>query len=161
MFMKNFIKIATLASFTLLTIFSCNNSSENNLKEKQFLCCGENPFSDLNTTSNFNVSKITTPNGDAINDFLVIKDIQHYPANKVSIYDLEDNLVYDNNYDNLYNVFTGVNQFTEKELESNTYKYKIDSGAGDIQYGYFCLIREASEVEGVDLSECYFDDPIL
>lgn len=149
--MKNFFKKITLIIIISFIILSCNDDNI----EKQFLCCDE-------TSNIFNTSKVITPNGDGNNDFFLIYNIEQYPNSKVSIYDLNNILVYDNYYDNSFYTFIGENQFTGEELKSNSYKYKIDTGTGDDpEYGYLCLIRKNSDLDGFDFSDCGVNDPIL
>jgi len=79
-----------------------------------------------------------SPNGDGINEFWVIDNIESYPNNEVFIYNRWGSLVYHTfNYDNTFNVFKGeANQLTNIGagiLNSGTYFYEIKiDGAHDL-----------------------------
>ncbi|MBB2145285.1 T9SS type B sorting domain-containing protein [Pedobacter sp. LMG 31464] len=69
-------------------------------------------------------NNILTPNGDGINDKLVIQGLDQYPTAKLTIVDREGRVVfvsenYQNNFDGTYN---------GKPLSNNTYYYIIDFG---------------------------------
>ena len=71
-----------------------------------------------------------SPNGDGINDYWEISDIEAYPDNSVSIFNRWGNLVFETNgYDNINNVFTGnANQSSSLgggKLPEGTYFYII------------------------------------
>ena len=71
-----------------------------------------------------------SPDGDGINEFWMIDDIENYPNNEVLIYNRWGNLVFRTiNYDNNFNVFSGIaNQQTNLgagDLLSGTYFYEI------------------------------------
>jgi len=62
-----------------------------------------------------------SPNGDGINDFLIIDGIRDYPDNKLVIHDREGRIVFDvTGYDNVQNVFTGDN------VKDGTYFYNLE-----------------------------------
>ena len=90
-----------------------------------------------------------SPNGDNINDFWEIKDIEDYPNNEVLVYNRWGDLVFRTlNYDNSFNVFKGeANQNTNLgagELTSGTYFYEIkidgENNFGDTK-GFLVLKR--------------------
>lgn len=84
-------------------------------------------------------TNILTPNGDGINDFWIIDNIEQYPGNEVKIFNKAGKLVYQKrNYDNSWNaMFNGV------PLPENTYYYIIDFGAGKgYKKGYITVIKE-------------------
>lgn len=85
-----------------------------------------------------------SPDGDGLNDFMLIKYIdvvEGASKNKVSIYNRWGDLVFEvNDYDNLSRVFTG-NSSSGKELPSGTYFYKIDFSQGSPLSGYITLKR--------------------
>lgn len=71
-------------------------------------------------------NNVITPNGDGKNDTWVIKNIDQYPNNKVSIYDRAGRLVYSktgytNNWDGIWN---------GKQLNEDAYIYVIEPGNG-------------------------------
>ncbi len=68
-----------------------------------------------------------TPNGDGINDFWFIDQVDSFANNKVFIYNQWGLLVWHTaDYDNVTHVFTGLNDKNEK-LPSATYFYIINS----------------------------------
>jgi len=67
-----------------------------------------------------------SPNGDGINDVLVIRDIENYPNNQLTIYSRSGALVYKANaYDNTWD---GRNMFTsgEAKLPEGSYFFVLD-----------------------------------
>lgn len=88
--------------------------------------------------------KVFTPNGDNINDYWVIGNIENYPTNTVNIYDRLGGVVYRaNGYDNQAVVWKGFsNQSGQPVLPSGTYYYNIvlDSSSAVLQ-GFVELVR--------------------
>jgi gliding motility-associated-like protein len=88
-----------------------------------------------------------SPNGDNINDTLVIENLPSYPNNKVSIFNRWGSLVYQQSgYDNKNNFFIGKSNVGfvagGDELPSATYFYVIDYGNGlPNKKGYIVLNR--------------------
>jgi gliding motility-associated-like protein len=67
-----------------------------------------------------------TPNGDGINDFWIIDNIENYSNNKVYIYNRWGNKVFQtSNYNNAENVWDG--KFNGQVVPSGTYFYVIES----------------------------------
>jgi gliding motility-associated-like protein len=71
-------------------------------------------------------NNVITPNGDGKNDTWIIRNIEQYPGNKVSVYDRAGRLVYSktgyaNNWDGTWN---------GKQLNEDAYIYVIDMGNG-------------------------------
>jgi gliding motility-associated-like protein len=70
-----------------------------------------------------------TPDGDGINDFMVIQYVdvvEGASKNKVTIYNRWGDAVFDmDDYDNLSRVFVGQTN-SGKDLPSGTYFYKVD-----------------------------------
>lgn len=83
-----------------------------------------------------------SPNGDGINDFLLIEGVQDYPGNHVSIINRNGIKVYNTtNYDNKGNVFAGKSNSGD-QLPAGTYYYLVDYSVGDTKNhitGYFVL----------------------
>ena len=68
-----------------------------------------------------------SPNGDGINDFLVIDGIQAYPNNKLSIMNRNGQLVYQTaGYDNSSKVFDGHSNKNGQMQLPGTYFYQLD-----------------------------------
>ncbi|MFD0942078.1 MBG domain-containing protein [Pedobacter boryungensis] len=71
-------------------------------------------------------NNILTPNGDGINDKLVIKGLGNYPAAKLTIVDREGRTVYQS--ENYQNDFDGM--YKGSPLATDTYYYVLDFGKG-------------------------------
>jgi len=74
-----------------------------------------------------------SPNGDGVNDFLVIDGIQAYPDNKLSIMNRNGQLVYETQgYDNSSKVFDGHSNKNGQMQLPGTYFYQLDYTASGI-----------------------------
>ncbi len=92
---------------------------------------------------NLNVYNGISPNGDGLNDTLIIQHINALaPQNKVTIYNRWGDVVWEGkNYDNTSVVFSGLNK-NEKEVPTGIYYYKIEFiGGAKTQTGYLSLKR--------------------
>ncbi len=70
-----------------------------------------------------NIQNVLTPNGDGINDLWVIDNIDSYPNNKVSVYNLWGNIVFEmSDYTNNWNCIDG----NGNRLPVGNYLYYID-----------------------------------
>lgn len=75
------------------------------------------------------VYNLVTPNGDGMNDYFIIENINRFPNNSVEIFNRWGSRVYETkNYDSKGNVFTGVSAGRSsvggnKKLPSGTYYY--------------------------------------
>ena len=68
-----------------------------------------------------------SPNGDGINDFLVIDGIQAYPDNKLSVMNRNGQLIYEaKGYDNNSKVFDGHSNKNGQMQLPGTYFYQLD-----------------------------------
>jgi gliding motility-associated-like protein len=98
----------------------------------------------VEVTGEINVFDGLSPNGDGLNDFFMIENINFIePENRVKIYNRWGDLVYDvSNYDNSSRRFEGVSD-SGKELPSGTYYYKIEfpSGTHAAMKGHVTLRR--------------------
>lgn len=165
--MKNRIAILFTIILSFFLTFSCTESNDEPEPELEtFLCCGENPFSDSNidnldqTAGEIEAAGAFTPNGDGLNDTFAIQNIDLYTDNTVTIYDIDDNVVFEaNNYES--NPFLGLNQSSNSELTFGTYKYKIvvENEATFVEFGYVCLIRDFSESGDFSFANCNVEDP--
>ena len=83
------------------------------------------------------IPNIFTPNGDGINDFFIIENIERFPNSKLEIFNRWGKLVYKS--DNYKNNWDG------NDLNAGTYYYIFYpndlTGKSEIQKGYFSLIR--------------------
>jgi gliding motility-associated-like protein len=79
-----------------------------------------------------------SPNGDGVNDFLVVNDIELYPRVHIQVFDRYGNSVYEaTDYDNSWNG-TGKNG----NLPKGTYFYILDLGDGsEVRKGWIQIIR--------------------
>ena len=68
-----------------------------------------------------------SPNGDGINDFLVIDGIAQYPENHLMIINLSGALIYQaKGYDNNTGVFDGHSNINGRMQQPGTYFYALD-----------------------------------
>jgi gliding motility-associated-like protein len=89
------------------------------------------------------VKQAMSPNGDGINDVLVIDNIESYPDNKVSLMDNSGVMVFvTSGYDNANRVFTGRSNKTGAMLKAGTYYYVLeyhDNGEAKRKTGFFII----------------------
>jgi gliding motility-associated-like protein len=88
-------------------------------------------------TINVTPRNLFSPNGDGIDDFWVIEDIERYPGAEVTIYNAQGSIVYEsNNYTNEWNaVYNG------KELPETAYFFVIRYNGKDPKTGSVTIIR--------------------
>jgi gliding motility-associated-like protein len=95
------------------------------------------------TPDNIVVHEALSPNGDGINDVLVIDGISNHPENKLQLMDQNGNLVYQvKGYNNASKVFDGHSGKTGQLLLQGTYFYKLEytvSGQAKQKTGYIVL----------------------
>jgi gliding motility-associated-like protein len=84
-------------------------------------------------------TNIITPNGDGINDYWVIENLDSYPDNEVQIFDKAGRILYQvKNYQNNWDGTINSNLLAE-----GTYYYVISFGSGKkIKKGYITIIRD-------------------
>lgn len=87
-----------------------------------------------------------TPNGDNINDYWHIKDIEYYPNNEVYIFDKWGGEVFKSiGYDNSTNIWVGKsnqNTFGGNDLPAGTYYYKVDLKDGsEVRTGFVTIVK--------------------
>ena len=84
-----------------------------------------------------------SPNGDGVNDFLTIENINQYPDNKLSIMNRDGQLIYESKgYDNSSKVFDGHSNKNGKMQLPGTYFYQLDytvNGAAKHKTGFLVL----------------------
>jgi gliding motility-associated-like protein len=74
-----------------------------------------------------------SPNGDGINDFLIIENIINYPDNKLMIMNRSGQLVFEaKGYDNSSKIFDGHSNKNGQMQLPGTYFYQLDYTAGGI-----------------------------
>ena len=89
-----------------------------------------------NTVDLVITNNIITPNGDGRNDFFVVKGLEKYQSNKISIFDRAGRLIfsafnYQNNWDGYYN---------GNPLAEDTYYYIIDLGTAGLAKGFISIL---------------------
>jgi len=84
-------------------------------------------------------SNLLTPNGDGSNDFWIIKDIQLYPENTVTVIDRAGRVVYSKHgYINDWGGTLGA-----APLNEGTYYYLLDFGTGSPkQKGFITILND-------------------
>jgi gliding motility-associated-like protein len=84
-----------------------------------------------------------SPNGDGVNDVLVITNIETYPNNRITIFNRWGNKVYEASP--YRNQWDGTSQFGSmygETLPESTYYYVLDLGDGsDARTGFIYLRR--------------------
>ncbi|MFC3197150.1 BspA family leucine-rich repeat surface protein [Parapedobacter deserti] len=88
------------------------------------------------------VHPVISPNGDGINEFLMIEAIQDYPENRVTIFNRNGTLLWEaNGYDNNRVAFRGIGT-GQLPLPAGTYFYIVEvkeNGMWKYKKGYFVL----------------------
>ncbi|WP_299902065.1 gliding motility-associated C-terminal domain-containing protein [uncultured Aquimarina sp.] len=163
-------KTITLILLNLIILLSCNESDDPETELLTFLCCKENPFLSQNidnldqSNGEINVSPVFTPNGDGFYDRFGIENIDLYSPNSVTLFNLNDEIVYSTQDYSNFNNFLGGN---DTNLESGTYKYKVvvENEQTFLKFGYVCIVKTPEDGDGFSFSsECSlidFFDPIL
>ena len=170
--MKLKAKFLTLTLLTSIIITNCNEGNNEPFIQPEletFLCCGENPFISQNidnldqTNGEIIIYPVFTPNGDGFYDYFGIENIDLYSYNSVTLFDLDDNIVYTTeNYEYQTNALGG----NDISLESGTYKYKVvvENEQTFVEFGYVCIVKTAEDGAGFSfVTECSMTDfdPIL
>jgi len=95
------------------------------------------PFLIIQTTADVAVvNNILTPNGDGKNDFFVVKGLEKYPNNKLTIFDRGGRLIYSGmNYQNNWDGY-----FNGKPLMEDTYYYMLDLGTDGSIKGFISIL---------------------
>jgi gliding motility-associated-like protein len=87
------------------------------------------------------VYNAVSPNGDDLNDYLRIGNIERYPENKFSLFNRWGDKIFEiDNYDNKDRVFRGKSNVNgEKDLGNGTYFYVIETKEGLKVNGFLSL----------------------
>ncbi len=151
-----------LLFFTGFLLLSC---SDDDSSENEFLCCTEeldgnvnnladNP--DLAALVDIEVFNYFTPNGDGVNDFFRVRNIQQYENHSVEISRLNGQVVFESEN---FQFFSG------DDLPEGSYRYKIiiENENTFLLQGYLCLVREFQEdfTFGPGCPTSNIPDPIL
>ncbi|WP_158544408.1 gliding motility-associated C-terminal domain-containing protein [Pedobacter miscanthi] len=82
------------------------------------------------------VNNIITPNADGKNDFFLIKGLEKYPNNKLTIFDRGGRLIFStSNYQNNWDGY-----FNGKPLSEDTYYYMLDLGMDGSIKGFISVL---------------------
>jgi gliding motility-associated-like protein len=95
---------------------------------------------DLTAVSAITATNLISPNGDGVNDYFIVKNIDLYPNNKITIFDRAGKIIYKvNGYKNDWN--GSINGLS---LEVGTYYYMIDFGDGKTtaKKGFITLLKD-------------------
>ncbi len=97
----------------------------------------------INDRPPVNVLNLVTPNGDGINDYLEIENIQAYPNNLVTIFNRHGKKLYEiSGYDNGEVRFEGESNLnSDFDLPEGTYYYVITEDGEELSSGFFELLR--------------------
>jgi gliding motility-associated-like protein len=84
-----------------------------------------------------------SPNNDVVNDYFVIKGIEHYPGNKIWIYNRWGNLIYKaHDYDNKWDGYSNVSGiYIGKRVPPGTYFYVLDLNVNSKPLQGYVVIR--------------------
>ncbi|WP_412466150.1 gliding motility-associated C-terminal domain-containing protein [Pedobacter sp. KLB.chiD] len=95
------------------------------------------PFLIIQTTAEVEViNNILSPNGDGRNDFFVVKGLEMYPNNKLTIFDRGGRMIYATaNYQNNWDGY-----FNGKPLAEDTYYYMLDLGKDGSIKGFISIL---------------------
>ena len=169
--MKKFKSLILYIPIVLLsfTFTSCGDDDETSEEVDVFTdCCSPEPVFganvdnlDQSVNGEISVSNIFTPNGDGVNDSFGIENIENYDNHIVTIYDIDDNIVFEsNNYVGYENLFPDgeLSFYGSANYPDGTYKYKIiiENEETFKESGFFCLFTNNPPIEQ-NFAEC---DPL-
>ena len=90
------------------------------------------------TDSTVLANNILTPNGDGVNDTWLIKNIENYPNNSVTVYDRMGRIVFAKK--SYANDWAGT--YGGSILNQGTYYYLVDLGNGTYLKGFITVVRD-------------------
>jgi len=95
------------------------------------------PFLVIQTTADVAIiNNILSPNGDGKNDFFVVKGLEKYPNNKLTVFDRGGRMIYAaTNYQNNWDGY-----FNGKPLMEDTYYYMLDLGTDGSIKGFISIL---------------------
>ncbi len=94
-------------------------------------------------SADINVYNAISPNGDGMNDFLKIENIELYPNNFITVYTRWGDKVFEQaEYNNIENVFEGKSNIGKnRQLLEGTYYYVVEKGDGSKNESGFIVLR--------------------
>jgi gliding motility-associated-like protein len=94
-------------------------------------------------TKSVSVYNAVSPNGDGLNDFLRIANIEKYPNNTVTLFNRWGDKVFEmNGYDNRDKVFRGLSNLNgNKEIAPGTYYYVIEKHDGSAPVNGYLSVK--------------------
>ncbi len=107
---------------------------------QNFLTIGQNTEE---ATTGINVYNAISPNGDGMNDFLKIENIELYPNNSITVYTRWGDKVFEQaEYNNIENIFEGKSNIGKnRQLLEGTYYYVVEKGDGSKNESGFIVLR--------------------
>jgi gliding motility-associated-like protein len=151
-----------------ISFASCGDD-DNNQEEDVFAgcCSGLTAFGDDvdnldQSQGEIIVDNLFTPNNDGFNDRLAIENIELYDNHTVTIYNINDDVIFEsNNYGSDFDeLFPNVpyDEFGVDGIPDGTYKYKVVVESENVfsKSGFFCLFTNNPVIEQ-NFSEC---DPL-
>jgi len=121
-------KYLLFTALPILILFSCQKSNLN----KDFCACADSPTSKTIDTTTLTIPNIFTPNGDGVNDFWVITNINRFPDCNIKII-----------REGLFNktVFESTAYFNDWNGEGKSQKYKFEITIGTTKItGHVCAL---------------------
>ncbi len=162
---KNYISLLMLLT-AMFSFMSCED--DNNQEEEDVFagCCSEEPVFGPNVDNldqsqgEIIVYNLFTPNNDAYNDRFGIENIQLYENHIVSIYNIDDELIfestdYGSSSDESFPI-EPQGEFGVEGVPDGTYKYKIivENEQVYMKSGTFCLFGNFSALDEQNFSDC-------
>ena len=125
--------------------------------------CADSQSTYIIDTITLTIPNLFTPQGDGVNDYWIIKNIDKFPNSKIKVSrpGLFGGIVYEANGNSEF--WQGENS-NKKGLKDGKYKYEIKVN-GKVINGYVCIYRGDIEPDSYDcLNACVlsdFSDPML
>jgi gliding motility-associated-like protein len=160
------IKLIIVISCLSALMIACNSSDNNNDEQDIFLgCCSEEPVFGSNVDNldqslgEIIVYNLFTPNGDGYQDLFGIENIELYDNHTVTIYNSDDEVVFESTDYGGGNEYFPVGMQGENGVEGipdGTYKYKIVivNEQTFFKSGTLCLFGDYTALDTQNFSDC-------
>lgn len=152
----------------LLFVFSCTKDElKEDLESIGYSCCDANPFDSINV-NNLDQSRgeiafygFVSPNGDGINDYWIIRNLDLYENFNLEILDLDDNVIFQANDSNTESIvyFPQNGEYEDRDRVLR-YKLVIENETIYSNQGYFCLFS-GTDKKSAGKCSSVFPDPIF